>query len=250
MRHAVIASTLLLLSTASGCGEEPASVAAGIPIEQPRVAEPPTAAGPTPASRIPVGTIEELQRLIPSVDEAAMHVEDEARALAQIELATWCGPGVSPATARYVTYNPGMAEVMVGDSCFLPWARSRALQPESSEEGWIDLNLAQITCGESGPLEISRAVRQPTTLYVRLPEGATAATVRARMMRGEPREGDFHREGFEPWRPIRDGQIPSGRVLTLPLADIVGDANHWVQFEVVLDDGSARKVDLLWPFSC
>jgi len=236
--------SILLLTWIAACGTPTEAVVPGLPVEAPTAAEPVT------ASRIPEGTMEQLQRLVPSVDEAALVVEQRDRALAQIEMATYCAPGVDPATARYSSYNPGMAEVMAGDSCFLPWARSRALQPESSEEGWVDLNLAGITCGESQPLDLERAVRRPDTFYVRLPEGTASATLRARTMRGVPSEGDFLREGWGEWRPVFDGVAPATRVLALPLADVVGDANHWVQLEVALGDGSARTVELLWPVSC
>ena len=204
---------------------------------------------PAEEPRTPAITLEELRRLVPSVEEAAVSAPASTTG-GDIELATHCAEGADPATAPFIPFNRSLADSgLASGSCYLPWERSDALEPESDAGGWIDLNLDGVWCGEKlGRLE--RAVVESRTLLVRLPPGSGTVEVRARWMLGHDEDDGFVPEGFGDWQAVHGDEMPADRVLRLPMKMLRGEATRWAQVEIRTTAGGARTVDLIWPTGC
>jgi len=210
-----------------------------------------------------VHSLEELQRLIPEVGEGmapdgavprqipsvgAAPVTPSRPAAATIEIATHCDAQADPSTARFITFNPMLAGAITEGACYLAGGRGGTLAPHSDLASRLALDLDGRWCGrEAGDLE--RAVLQPISLYLRLPETSSSVVVRTREMRGTVEGGDFLPEAFTEWRVLYSDRL-DGRVLVLDVEDVRGGATNWVQLEVAIEGGPSRAADLTWPAGC
>ena len=228
----------------------------------------PSAASSEPSSRAPTPAAFDAEALENEALEAVRadpRTADLAGALAAeratVEVATLCDGDPRTATWKRFDLDRRTKEPVTPNTCYWP---TMSDGEGSFSDDIVRLDLLEMSLchtghpgsGEPATLLEQRSGMLPLDFYLRLSalDRVTSIRIAARTALGQT-AGGWTFEGWDAWRPLWEGPVEEGHVVTLGGRAVLADAEHLVELEVELLDARAATVgrrlfSIHWAIAC